>query len=261
MLIYSSLKFPFLPPRLPWASTYQVLLLPFWELFLCLSRHLFFPLDPLRASFPHDSLPNSLLFLQTLCHHIFTASAISSEWVWFPYLSLKLQLVFLPAGHLCLNFLMSSATLVLATRIYFPKPVLHHVFPSFIAPTLSLPKIPIIQSFLTPFSPLAFKFGLHISIDSISQKYLKPIPLPFPLPQLLSLNLILLPQIIKITSLHISLLLYILISSTNIYWISKQRAGCWVYMYLISRTCSSVEKTDIQKGNKHTEISVFSCIY
>ena len=144
LLISSSLKFPFLPPRHPWASTYQVLLLSFWKLFLCFSRHHFHPplLGPLRANFPHDSLPNYLLFLQTLCHHIFTASAISSKWVWSPYLNLKLQLVFLPAGHLCLNFLMSSATLVLTIHIYFPEPVLHHVFPSFIAPTLFSAKKP-----------------------------------------------------------------------------------------------------------------------
>lgn len=125
---------------------------------LLLKVSFFPPLGPLRANFPHDSFPNYLLFLQTLCHHIFTASAISSEWVWSPYLNLKLHLVFLPAGHLCLNFLMSSATLVLITRIYFPKPVLHHVFPSFIAPTLSLPKKPINSVILDSF----LSFSLQI---------------------------------------------------------------------------------------------------
>lgn len=111
---------------------------------LSLLSRLHFSSGPLRASFSHDLLPNSLLsadsfFATTFPHH--PLSSLSDFGLLVLISSFGLYFL-LPAGHLYLDFLLSPATLILIMCIYFPKPVLHHVFLSIIAITTSSSKKP-----------------------------------------------------------------------------------------------------------------------
>ena len=173
LLISSSLKFPFLPPRLLWASTYQVLLLSFWELFLCFSRHHFLPPWPTQSKFSSWlSSQLSSLSADSLPSHFHSISYLL--WVSLISLSQSQAPVSIFASWASLpefpdvicysgpnnTYLLSRASSASCIPFFY------------CTNTFLCQKTQSIQSFLTPVSPLAFKFGLHISIDSTSQKYL-----------------------------------------------------------------------------------------